>query len=163
MYDGFLRSDYDRPLQSDIDYRLWVLIGRVRDTILKLRSVELARQHVSPVEAYALIVLGDIDAESATTAELSRRMNRRHWTATALLHRMAKKGLVRRAKVSPSSRMWHIQLTPDGKAAREQALRLTSIHAAMAGLSDEDKIQFESFLKTVHECTRSQFMDGLVL
>jgi DNA-binding MarR family transcriptional regulator len=156
-------NGYDRSLQSDPRYRVWVLISRVRESLMKLRAKELAEYRFSPVEARALIVLGDIDAESVTPADLARRMNRTHWTVTALIGRMQKKGLLQKVRVPGTGRTWHVELTPDGEDARQQALLLLSIHNAMSGLSDEDLQHFEFCLKNVYDQTRRLLMDDLDL
>ena len=146
MQDG----DMQVSLYSDPDYRLWVLLERARGALLGSRSLELSKYGVSAVEAFALFVISDIGG-NATPAEISRRSSRKHNTIMALLARMEKRGLVTLVRDEAKKNNWRVNLTEEGERACTSAMRLDSIHGAMALVSEEQKQALEPVLKSIFE------------
>ena len=144
-------------LNRDTDYRLLLLLGRAGDVLSKVRKLELARYGVSPVEALALFVLEDM-GNGATPAEVSRRMLRQHNTVTALLCRMEKKGLLTRERDSDGSSKWRISMTPKGEDVCRQAISLSSVHGALSGIPESQKLELESYLKTICDNAQMQIV-----
>ncbi len=135
-------------IYTDIDYRLWVLLALARDALLAARATELANRHITAIEFFALFVINDI-GNDATPAEISRRMFRRHNTVSALLQRMAKKGLVKKSRDSKRGNIWRISMTKKGDKAFRQAAEIKSIHQAMSSISEFDKLKLESYLRAI--------------
>ena len=135
-------------IYTDIDYRLWVLLAMARDALLGARAIELAKHHISATEFFALFVINDI-GEAATPAEIARRMFRKHNTVSALLQRMTKKGLVQKSRDTDRENIWRVVMTKKGELAFQQAAEVESIHHAMSSLSELDKLQLESFLRSI--------------
>jgi len=135
-------------LYGDTDYRLLLLLGRAGDMLSKVRRVELDQYHISPIEALALFCISEI-GNGETPAEVSRKMRRRHNTVTALLGRMEKKGLLTRTRNAERNGTWRIDLTAKGEVICRQAVSLSSVHGVMSNFSEGEKLELESYLKTI--------------
>ncbi len=151
----------ERSPYSEIDYRLLVLLSRARDSLIKARGLELDQFAVSPIEAFLLLLITDL-GDRPTPADLSRRSFRDHTTISALLRRMESKGLVSRAKDTKTN-TWKISLTKDGKTAAANANKMDSVHTVMSALSEADKRNLESYLKTLYENALRQIVSEPLL
>ncbi len=135
-------------LTTDRDYNLWVLLHQARDAVFKAREKELSQYGISTMEAAALFIIQAI-GNKPTPAEISRWIFREHHTVTALLSRMEKKGLITKVKDPDRKNTWRVDLTEKGQNAYRQSVKRESIHAAMSPLSQNERQQFESYLKKV--------------
>jgi|WetSurMetagenome_2_1015567.scaffolds.fasta_scaffold284902_2 DNA-binding MarR family transcriptional regulator len=135
---------------SDTNYRIFALTLQVRDCLLKVRTAELANYGISAIEALALFVIDDL-GDGATPAEIARKMFREHNTVMALLDRMGKKGLVTREKDRERRNLWRTSLTYQGKDICHNVMKLESIRSALAELSDSDKEDLETRLKSIRD------------
>lgn len=135
-------------LTTDRDYNLWVLLHQAKDAVFKARQKELSQYGISAMEAAALFIIQAI-GNKPTPAEISRWIFREHHTVTALLSRMEKKGLITKVKDPDRKNTWRVGLTEKGQNAYRQSVKRESIHAAMSSLSQNERRQFESYLKKV--------------
>ena len=135
---------------TDRDYNLWVLLHQAKDAVFKARQKELSQYGISAMEAAALFIIQAI-GNKPTPAEISRWIFREHHTVTALLSRMEKKGLITKVKDPDRKNTWRVGLTEKGQNAYRQSVKRESIHAAMSSLSQNERRQFESYLKKVRE------------
>ena len=137
-------------LTTDRDYNLWVLLHQAKDAVFKAREKELSQYGISTMEAAALFIIQAI-GNKPTPAEISRWIFREHHTVTALLSRMEKKGLITKVKDPDRKNTWRVDLTEKGQNAYRQSVKRESIHAAMSPLSQNERQQFESYLKKVRD------------
>jgi DNA-binding MarR family transcriptional regulator len=135
---------------SDTNYRIFALTMQVRDCLLKVRTAELANYGISAIEALALFVIDDL-GDGATPAEIARKMFREHNTVTALLNRMGKKGLVTREKDRARRNLWRTSLTEQGKDICHKVMKLESIRSSLVELTDSDKRDLETRLKSIRD------------
>ena len=129
----------------DKDYILWVLLDQTRDTIFKLREDELSQFGATVVEAGVLFVIQRL-GDKATPAKISQWMLRQHHTASALLKRMEKKGLIKRTKDPVRGNTWIISLTEKGENISNQSSIRDSLHAVMSVLSEKEQEQLYKYL-----------------
>lgn len=118
--------------------------------MFKARQKELSQYGISAMEAAALFIIQAI-GNKPTPAEISRWIFREHHTVTALLSRMEKKGLITKVKDPDRKNTWRVGLTEKGQNAYRQSVKRESIHAAMSPLSQNERQQFESYLKKVRD------------
>ena len=137
-------------LSRDKDFNLWVLLQQARDAVFKAREKELSPYGITPMEAAALFTI-QVIGDRATPAEISRWIFREHHTATALLSRMEKKGLVSKVKNPDRKSLWIVSLTEKGQNAYRQSLKRESIYSAMSPLSKNERQQLESYLRKVRD------------
>ena len=137
-------------LSVDKDYTLWVLLLQARDVALKLRQKELRRYGISPEEAGVLFILHTI-GNTATPAEISRWLLRKHHTVLGILGRMEKAGLIRKMKDSVRKNLVRVSLTEKGQQAYYQSIRIESIREIMSSLSEEERQQLNSCLQTLRD------------
>jgi len=140
----------NRPLSTDHDYNLWVLIHQARDAVFKAREKELSQHGVTAMEAAALFIISTI-GNTATPADISRWMFREHHTVSALLSRMESKGLIAKVKDQTKKNTWRVSLTEKGQSAFRESAKRESIHAAMSPLTKNERQRFESYLKKVRD------------
>jgi len=145
------------PLSPDEDFNIWVLLYQARDAVFRAREKELSQYGITAMEAGALFVIQATSGKT-TPAEISRWMFRQHHTVTALLSRMAKKGLITKARDSAKKNMWRVSLTKKGEKAYRQSIKRESIHTAMSALSENDRQQLGSYSRKV----RDQALKNLV-
>lgn len=152
----------DQSVQQNADYRLWILLGRTRDMLSRVRKKELRKYGITPIEARVLVVLNQVD-NNTTPADLSRRVAREHITVMSLLRRMQKKQLVTMVK-DPQKNTWQVSMTREGEVACEQALKLDSIRSAMSSLSETERHQLEQYLEKLYvDALRQLGTDSLLM
>lgn len=137
-------------LSRDKDFNLWVLLQQARDAVFKAREKELNQYGITPMEAAVLFTI-QVIGDTATPAEIARWIFREHHTATALLNRMEKKGLVRKVKNPDRKSLWIVSLTEKGQNAYRQSVKRESIHTVMSFLSENERQQLESYLRKVRD------------
>lgn len=145
-------------MDPDPDFNLWVLLSQTRDAIFRVRQAELSQYGITGIEAFALLILFDL-GDTATPAELSRRMFREHNTVTALLSRMQRKGLVRKRRDRERKNVWRIALTDRGRQAYEASVQRDVLHRVLGVLSGDEKREFEQHLRSL----RAQALKQLVV
>jgi DNA-binding MarR family transcriptional regulator len=136
------------PLEED--YILWRLLLETRDTVFKARQKELRRYGISPEEAAVLFVVKSLGAK-ATPTEISRYLLRKIHTVSGILSRMEKKRLLRKTKDLPRKNSVRASLTEKGEQAYYQSTKIESISGIMSSLSEQERQQFSSCLKTLRD------------
>ena len=135
---------------EDRDYNLWVLLHQTRDATYNARDKELRQYDISPMEAAVLFIVQAIGDE-AIPAEISRWLFRKQHSVTALLIRMEKKGLVKKARDLAKKNLVRVTITEKGKQAHTNSTRRDSIHKIMSTLSEEEHGQLTASLLKVRD------------
>ncbi len=76
-------------------------------------------------------------------------------TATAMIDRLEKRGLVRRVPHPTDRRAKVVQLTPEGCALRDRVVRHTTEHSPFARLDRESRLRLHSLLREAIDGTGS--------
>ena len=137
-------SDVDR------DYNLWVLLHQVSDIIFNAREEELRQYGVPAMQAEVLFVIQAIGDETMP-AQIARWLLRRPHSVSGILDRMEKAGLVRKTKDLHRKNLVRVTITEKGQQAYNQALERKSIQRIMTSLSEEERQQLWSCLKTLRD------------
>ena len=140
----------ENSLSVDKDYALWVLLLQAKDTVFKAREKELSQYGISPEQAGVLFIIHTI-GNTATPAEISRWLLRKHHTVLGILGRMEKAGLVRKTKDPERKNLVRVTLTEKGQQAYYQSTRIESIREIMSSLSKEERQQLSSCLQTLRD------------
>ena len=138
----------ENSLSVDKDYALWVLLLQTKDTVFKAREKELSQYGISPEQAGVLFIIHTI-GNTATPAEISRWLLRKHHTVLGILGRMEKAGLVRKTRDSVRKNLVRVTLTEKGQQAYYQSTKIESIREIMSSLSEEERQQLSSCLQTL--------------
>ena len=139
-----------RYLATDHDYNLWVLLRQTRDAIIKARARELQQYGISSIQAAVLFTIQAI-GDSATPAEISRRLIREPHSVSELLSRMEREGLIKRVKDLPRKNQVRVLITDKGRQAYEQSTEREAIHRIMSVLSEEEHQQLRSCLEKLRD------------
>ena len=137
-------------LSVDKDYTLWGLLIQAKDMVFKAREKELRQYGISPEEAAVLSIVHFL-GDRAMPAEISRWLLRKPHTVSGILSRMEKKGLVRKTKDLHKRNLVRISLTGKGEQAYNQSTNIESIHQIMSSLSEDERQQLGSYLKTLRD------------
>ncbi len=78
--------------------------------------------------------------------------NREPHTASTLIDRMDKAGLVKKVKDLKKKNLVRITITAKGRRAYNHSTKRESIHRMMACLSKEEHQKMNSGLETLHDC-----------
>jgi len=138
------------PLSTDKDYTLWVLLAQAEDMVFKAGEKELRQYGISPEEAAVLFIVQTL-GNKATPSEISRWLLRKPHTVSGILSRMEKRGLVTKNRDLDRKNLVRVRLTEKGEQAYHQSTRIDSIHKMMASLSEEERQQLSSHLKTLRD------------
>lgn len=141
-----MKSFFFRDQEGD----LWSLLTQTRDAMFKARQKELDQYKISAATSIALGVIQSI-GNRATPAEISRRLFREPHSTSGLLNRMEKKGLIEKVKDLERKNMIRVVITEKGYEAYYQSMRQESIHMIISSLSEEERQQLRSFLRTVRD------------
>jgi DNA-binding MarR family transcriptional regulator len=138
------------PSSINKDYALWVLLGQAKDMVFKAREKELRQYGISPEEAAVLFIVQCL-GNQATPTEISRWLLRKPHTVSGILSRMEKKGLVTKTKGPPRKNLVRVTLTDKGEQAYYQSTKIESIRQIMSSLSEQERQQLSSRLKTLRD------------
>jgi MarR family transcriptional regulator, organic hydroperoxide resistance regulator len=131
---------------DDEDQDLWFLLTHTRYAVFRAREKELQRYGVSPEQVSLLFVVQAL-GNKATPAALSRHILRQPHTVSALVDRMAKRGLVKKVKDLDRKNLVRVVITEKGKQTYELSTKRGPIHRIMGSLSEKEKKEFRSYLE----------------
>lgn len=135
-------------LNLDPDHELKLLLWQVYHAVFRARQNELRSAGISPIE-FAVLFIIKAFGESVTPAEMSRYLFRESHTMSELLIRMAKKSLVRKVMDPERANRRRILITKAGEEAYEKGRHMEIIHKIFSHLSDEEKNELKSVLKSI--------------
>jgi DNA-binding MarR family transcriptional regulator len=142
---GESKSRIENPLPLDEDYELYVLITQVRDAIIRSRTKELNKYHMWPRQVAVLLII-EAAGEKATAAEVGRWLLRQPHTASTIVQRMEKQGLVRKNRDSKRKNQVKISLTEKGQQFFDWSLETNSITHIMSALTMGERKQLRDYL-----------------
>ncbi len=123
---------------EDQDQDLWLLLTHARYAMFRSREKELQRYGVSPEQVGLLFVVQAL-GNKATPAALSRHIIRQPHTVSALVDRMAKRGLVKKVKDLDRKNLVRVVMTEKGQKTYELSTKRGPIHRILNSLSEEEK------------------------
>ena len=149
---------YDKEVKyfsySDEDQDLWLLLTRARYAIFRAREKELMRYGISPEQAGLLFVVQALGSKS-TPAAIARVIFRQPHTVSALVDRMARKGLVKKLKDLDRKNLVRVSMTEKGRRAYEQSSKRGPIHRIIAVLTPQErndlKLYLQKLMRKAHE------------
>lgn len=134
---------------EDEDQDLWLLLTHARYAIFRAREKELQRYGVSPEQVGLLFVVQAL-GNKATPAALARHIIRQPHTVSALVDRMARRGLVKKVKDLDRKNLVRVVMTEKGKKTYDISTKRGPIHRIFATMTEEEKkvfrVQLEKLL-----------------
>jgi MarR family transcriptional regulator, organic hydroperoxide resistance regulator len=130
---------------EDEDQDLWLLLTHTRYAIFRAREKELQRYGVSPEQMSLLFVVQAL-GNKATPAALARHIIRQPHTVSALVDRMAKRGLVKKVKDLDRKNLVRVVMTEKGKKTYELSTKRGPIHRILSTLDTAEKKEFRETL-----------------
>ncbi|MGJ6965648.1 MarR family winged helix-turn-helix transcriptional regulator [Streptosporangium sp. G11] len=131
----------DTHLTRDLIAYLFAL----RDQVQAELKVLLRELELTDTQAYALWQLSD-EAEPMTARRLADRLNCDASTATSLIDRLERHGLVRRAPYPGDRRAKILQLTPRGCELRDRVVQYTAQRSPFARLDRDSQLRLHALL-----------------
>lgn len=141
------------------DYLAWTIMRNVGHLMERVRDRELAKYAINARQAGILRhikVLGD----KATPAQIARTMFKEPTSVSAMIIRMEKQGLVKRAKDCRKKNQVRVYLTEKGKKAHRDASRRESVKRIMSRLSQENREHLFVALLELRKSTFTEFIRG---
>ena len=139
----------DLKEQTDRALKLWVVLSRAHAAVAAHSQADIARHGITPMEFGILealhhkgpMILGEVQKKILVTSG----------GVTYLVDRLAAKGLVERRRCEHDRRAYYAALTPAGEELIREIFpaHAEAIRNAMAGLSEEEKDQAISLLRTL--------------
>ncbi len=156
------KLEYDEEAKfyssEDEDQDLWLLLTHTRYAIFRAREKELMRYGASPEQVSLLFVVQAL-GNKATPAALSRHILRQPHTVSALVDRMARRGLVKKVKDLDRKNLVRVVMTDKGRQLYEVSTKRGPIHRIISSLEPDEKKEFrESLVKLL---TRARKEIGL--
>jgi len=144
----FMEYDESAKFYSteDEDQDLWLLLTHTRYAVFRAREKELQRYGVSPEQVGLLFVVQAL-GNKATPAAISRHIIRQPHTVSALVDRMARRGLVKKVKDLDRKNLVRVVITEKGKKIFDISTKRGPIHRIMGTLSETEKQEFRSYLE----------------
>ncbi len=131
---------------EDEDQDLWLLLTHTRYAVFRAREKELLRYGVSPEQVGLLFVVQAL-GNKATPAALSRHILRQPHTVSALVDRMARRGLVKKVKDLDRKNLVRVVMTEKGQKTYDLSTKRGPIHRIMNTLTEEEKREFRAYLE----------------
>ena len=143
---------YDESLKyftsEDEDQDLWLLLTHARYAVFRAREKELQRYGVSPEQVGLLFVVQAL-GNKATPAALSRYILRQPHTVSALVDRMARRGLVKKVKDLDRRNLVRVVMTEKGQKTYELSTKRGPIHRILSTLNPEERKSFKDYLERI--------------
>ena len=140
---------------EDEDQDLWLLLTHARYAVFRAREKELQRYGISPEQASLLFVVQAM-GNKATPAALSRYLLRQPHTVSALVDRMARRGLLKKVKDLDRKNLVRVVITEKGQKAYELSTKRGPIHRIMNTLNREEKRDFREYLERIFSKARKE-------
>ena len=137
---------------TDEDYNLWLFLAQVRAVMFKARQKEVSRYGITAGQASVLFVINAL-GDRATPAEISRWLFLKSHSVSAILNRMEKQGLVKRAKDLPKRNLVRVALTEEGREIYVNCTKRESMHKIMASLDSNLRQQLMGCLEKLRDAT----------
>ena len=137
-------------LAKDPSFQIWVLLNQARDALGWVREKELNRVGLSRIQARVLYAINASTAP-VTPAELSRRVLRKPHTMSALLARMEKEGLIRKANNLPRKNLIRIEATERGQELFLAGAQYKGIQEIMSSIPKARRESLKSCLKALRD------------
>ncbi len=139
-----------RPIRKaeDPQIALYVLLDNTRNLMFKAVEMELGQYQMSSPQVRVLDALSRSE-NGLSLSDLAERDAKELNSTSALVTRMAKKGLVKKVK-KPGDYKTYVVITDAGRDVFENTVTEKSIHLIFDALSDEEKAQLEGLLKKLH-------------
>jgi DNA-binding MarR family transcriptional regulator len=151
--------EYDESIKffkaEDEDQDTWLLLTHTRYAIFRAREKELQKYGTSPEQVSLLFVVQAL-GNKATQASLSRYLLREPHTISALVERMAKRGLVKKVKDLDRKNRIRVVVTERGRKAYQQSTNRGPIHRIMGELKEKEKKQMRHYLEIIFAKARQE-------
>lgn len=148
--NGINKSQEYRKDQKLTEIELWMLINRTRNSIYRLRELELAQFGLT-VEQSAILYLLITRGGSTTAKTIEHLTMRQHHSISTLINRMIKMNLVVKKK-SPDKR-FEILITKHGEDLLKK-IPVYSLEMVFSSLKAKDREQLLSYLNILLERAR---------
>jgi DNA-binding MarR family transcriptional regulator len=140
---------------EDEDQDLWLLLTHTRYAIFRAREKELQRYGVSPEQVGLLFVVQAL-GNKATPAALARHIIRQPHTVSALVDRMARRGLVKKVKDLDRKNLVRVVMTEKGKKTYDLSTKRGPIHRIFNSMSAAEKKEFRQHLEKLLVTARKE-------
>jgi DNA-binding MarR family transcriptional regulator len=140
---------------SDADYDLWVLLTHTRYAIYRAREKELQRYAVSPEQVGVLFIVQAL-GNRATPSEIARFILRQPHTVSALIERMAEKGLVKKMHDLDRKNLVRVSLTEKGQKIYDISTKRGPVHRIMGTLNATERSNLQKTLEKLQAQARKE-------
>jgi len=140
---------------EDDDQDMWLLLTHARYAVFRAREKELQRYGVSPEQVGLLFVVQALGAQ-ATPAAISRQILRQPHTVSALVDRMAKRGLVKKVKDLDRKNLVRVVMTEKGQKTYELSTKRGPIHRIMNSMGEQERKEFRATLEKLLATARKE-------
>jgi DNA-binding MarR family transcriptional regulator len=124
---------------GDKDYELWMLLVNTKKLVFRARELELSWYGLTPEQSIILCIVHN-SKEALTPAEIARLIICKPNTVSAMMDRMAEKGLIKKTVDPRRKNMVRIMITEKGKKAYEAASKRDPIHRIMGYLPKDEQV-----------------------
>lgn len=126
-------------------FYLWLLIGRTRDAVHKVRNIELSQYNITSQQAGVLVTIVNKGGQAKAT-EIGRSLFRERHSAHGILQRMEKIGFIEQIKDNTRKNGISVRLTNKGLEVYKQTLNRQFIDKIFSPLTNE---QIESMISSL--------------
>jgi DNA-binding MarR family transcriptional regulator len=132
---------------------LYVMLDNTRNLMFKAIEMELAQYQMTSAQVRVLDALSRRD-EGLSLSDLAERDAKELNSMSALVSRMAKKGLVKKTR-KPGDYKTYVVVTETGREVFENTVTEKSIHLILDALSAAEREQLQLLLGKVHVKARA--------
>ena len=132
---------------------LYVMLDNTRNLMFKAIEMELAQYQMTSAQVRVLDALSRRD-DGLSLSDLAERDAKELNSMSALISRMAKKGLVKKIR-KPGDYKTYVVVTEAGREVFENTVTEKSIHLILNALSPAEREQLQSLLGKVHVKARA--------
>jgi len=135
---------------NDREAKTWKLLLDTAHVVMKAREKELQKYNISAIKSVVLVLVHSSN-NTLTPSQLARWTHRDPHTASELLARMEKEGLITKVQDLPRKNQIRVSLTPKGLNAYHKTIKRESIHDIISVLTAEEMRQIRSQLTRIRD------------
>ncbi|HEX2986572.1 MAG TPA: MarR family transcriptional regulator [Chloroflexota bacterium] len=135
---------HDERANSDVFFKLFILVAQTRDALLKARERDYARCGINS-DRRAILWLIENNGGRATPVEIARDLFRELNSVSEMLKRMERDGLITRHKGTGRSKT-EVRITPKGLDIFNQSYHNETTQKIISALTLEERDLLESLL-----------------
>jgi len=129
----------------EVNFAVWLLIADLQHKMVLVRENELSRHNITPRQLHVLRIIDSLGPK-ARLSTIAKVLDRNQDVITKQAVVMENNGWIKRTLAKPKSRLFKIELTPEGRKLLSIDRYSDAMNEVLSILTKDEILQFHSVL-----------------